>query len=92
MTRIVYRLHCCLPDDECDQTVNVCNAESTIRLSKENLSRLTWRLEPISWSKKHAWRRNLPVANSSEPSFGDEKATYFLFDAGNMVLFNGIEW
>lgn len=76
----------CSWDDDCDQFVNIYIAESTSPLSKENLSRLTWRHEPISWSRSHSWQRNLPVANSSEPSFGDVQVKDFLFDAGNMVL------
>jgi hypothetical protein len=73
-------------DDNCDQFVNVYIAESTSPLSRENLSTITWGHEPLSWSKSHSWQRNLPVANSSEPTFGDVQVGHFLFDAGKMVL------
>ncbi|PVH93350.1 hypothetical protein DM02DRAFT_676905 [Periconia macrospinosa] len=75
----------CVWDDECDQFLHVYITESTSPLSRENLSRLT-RDDFINWIKSHSWQRNLPVAFSSEPSFGDVQVEDFLFDAGNMVL------
>ncbi|KAF2265422.1 hypothetical protein CC78DRAFT_532483 [Lojkania enalia] len=76
----------CSWDDDCDQFANVYIAESKSPLSEESLSMLTWRHERISWSRSHSWQRSLPVANSSDPFFGDVQVGDFLFDAGNMVL------